>query len=155
MADARPTPVNTTVTATWLAAHSFEVRGTTGSPIIIDGDKIDGLGPVDTVLGALASCSAVDVLDILDKRRSPAQKLEVVVSAVRRGKAPKRLVGVRLEFRLTGPSIEEVHAERAIELAVEKYCSVAASLAKDITFSTVLVLNGTPHMPRPRKIEHL
>jgi len=153
MSDARPAPINTTVTATWIAAHSFEVRAATGTPIAIDAGKVDGPGPVDTLLGALATCCAVDVIDILAKRRTPVTKLEVVVTAVRRGKEPKRLMAARLEFRLDGAGIEETHAERAIELAVDKYCSVASSLARDITLSSVLVLNGAPKMPRKRHPE--
>lgn len=145
-------PVHTTVTATWRSGHAFDVRGTTGAPIVIDAQKVEGMGPVDTLLGALAACTAVDLLDILAKRRTPVERLEIVVNAERRGKAPKRLMRAQLEYRITGPSIDAAHAERAIQLSVEKYCSVATSLASDVELSSVLVLNGVGHDPRRRHV---
>ena len=47
-----------------------------------------------------------------------------------------------LEFRIDGAGIEKEHAERAIQLSFERYCSVAASLGSDIVAHTKLVLNG-------------
>lgn len=146
-------PVRTTVTATWRSGVCFEVHGTTGAPILIDGAKQAGMGPVDTLLGALAACAGPDVIEILAKRRTPVSRLEIVVTAERRGSAPKRVLRAQLEIRIDGPSIEEVHAERAIELSIEKYCSVASSLARDIELSSLLVLNGVAHAPRVRHIE--
>ena len=54
-----------------------------------------GLGPVDTMLGALAACSAIDVVDYLAKRRTPAARLDVRVDAERRPTAPRRLCCAR------------------------------------------------------------
>ncbi|MDA1081802.1 MAG: OsmC family protein [Gemmatimonadetes bacterium] len=143
----------TTVTATWQADQRFEVRGTTGAPIIIDADKKAGTGPVDTLLGALAACSAVDVLEYLEKRRTPAEQFEIVVTAERRAKTARRVVSAQLEYRINGAGIEAPHAERAIELAIEKYCSVGSSLASDIALTSMLVLNGQAHAPTVRHIE--
>lgn len=153
MSPSEHAPVTTTVTATWRDGHRFDVHGTTGPPIVIDADKQAGTGPVDTLLGALAACTAVDVLDILVKRRTPADRLEVVITAERRGKAPRRVMRAQLEYRIDGTSIDAAHAERAIALAVDKYCSVASSLARDIVLTSVLVLNGVGHVPRERHVE--
>jgi putative redox protein len=49
---------------------------------------------------------------------------------------------VRLEYVVTGAGIERVHAERAIELAVTKYCSVRDSLSREIGIEWTLELNG-------------
>jgi putative redox protein len=137
-----PTP--TTVRAVWTGGARFEVHGSAGAPIVIDGKKLDGPGPVDTMLGAFAACAGPDVVEILAKRRTPVERLEVIVHALRRGTAPRRVVRAHLEFHLDGPDVEAVHAERAIALAVEKHCSVASSLARDFPIVTSLVLNGTP-----------
>ena len=141
-------PVSTTVRVAWHSGLRFDVHGATGAPTIIDGHKTAGTGPVDTLLGALAACSAIDVLGYFDKRRTPAAKLEVVVTAERRAQAPRRVLRAQLEFRIEGAEIDAEHAERAIELSVEQYCSVAASLARDLAISTVLVLNGVPSAAR-------
>jgi uncharacterized OsmC-like protein len=55
-----------------------------------------------------------------------------------------------MEFRIEATGVDAVHAERAIALSVDKYCSVATSLAPDIALRSVLVLNGERHAPRPR-----
>lgn len=145
MADAKLPPVPATVTATWRGGHRMEVRGPKGAPIVIDSDKEAGPGPVDTLLGALASCTSVDVVDILAKRRTPVKRLEIVVNAERQGEVPRRVTRVQLEYHIDGAGVDQVHANRAITLAIEKYCSVGASLAPDIVLSSTLVLNGERH----------
>jgi putative redox protein len=97
---------------------------------------------VDTMLGALAACSAIDVLDYLVKRRTPAERLDVRVEAERRATAPRRLLRARLVIELDGEGIELHHAERAIALSFQTYCSVSASLAPDLVIESQLVLNG-------------
>jgi putative redox protein len=87
---------------------------------------------VDTLLAALGSCPAVDVVDILAKRRTPVESLEVDVVAQRVDTIPRRLEHVMLIFRIGGAGIERVHAERAVELAVTKYCSVRDSIRPDV-----------------------
>jgi putative redox protein len=55
---------------------------------------------------------------------------------------PGRVTRIDLTYRIDGPGIERAHAERAIELAVTKYCSVRDSLDKDMPVEWRLVLNG-------------
>jgi putative redox protein len=110
--------------------------------VTIDAAGEAGLGPVDTMLGALAACSAIDVVDYLAKRRTPAERLDVRVDAERRATAPRRLVRARLRIEIDGPGIDTHHAERAIALSFQTYCSVSASLAPDLVIESQLVLNG-------------
>jgi putative redox protein len=107
---------------------------------------------VETLLNAVATCSGVDVLDVLAKRRTPAERMVVNVSATRRSEAPRRVQRLELEFHIDGAGIAVEHAERAIQLSFEKYCSVAASLAPDIIAETTLVLNGERQPTQPRKM---
>jgi len=138
--EARPT--TTTVHASWRGARRYEIGRPGGPAVPIDAAGETGLGPVDTMLGALASCSAIDVVDYLAKRRTPAERADVRVDAERRGSAPRRLVRARLEFAIDGAGIERAHAERAIALSFQTYCSVSASLAPDLVIESRLVLNG-------------
>ncbi|MEO7965864.1 MAG: OsmC family protein [Gemmatimonadaceae bacterium] len=118
---------------TWRGGHRFDAGRTDGVPTIrIDADTKEGPGPVETLLCALASCSAVDVLDILEKRRTPVESLEVDVEAARAKATPARVIGILLRFRISGAGVERVHAERAIELAVTKYCTVRDTLDPSI-----------------------
>ena len=55
---------------------------------------------------------------------------------------PRPLTHARLVYKIRGPGIERVHAERAIELAVNKYCSVRDSLDPNVPVEWALELNG-------------
>ena len=134
--------VRQSVRATWRGEQQYDVARDGAPPITIDGNRVAGPGPVEALLGALAACSSMDVIEYLAKRRTPAAELEIVVDGVRRGVAPRRLLSARLTFHLRGEGIEVHHAERAISLALETYCSVASSLASDVVIETQLILNG-------------
>ena len=149
---ATPTkPVITKTRAVWRGEHRFDA-GPEGRTAPVDADSKTAPGPVETLLNALATCSAVDVLDVLTKRRTPAERLVVNVTATRRSEAPRRVERLDVEFVIDGAGILAEHAERAIQLSFEKYCSVAASLAPDIVAETTLVLNGERHAAQSRRI---
>ena len=130
------------VVVSWRGEERFDA-GRPGGPVLrLDGNAETGQSPVDGVLSALAACVSIDVVSILAKRRTPVESLEVDVVGERADGTPRRIVAVTMEFRVTGAGIERVHAERAIELALTKYCSVRDSLAKDIGIGWSLTLNG-------------
>ena len=151
MTAAPTTPVITRSRAIWVGEHRFDA-GPDGRTVPLDADSKAAPGPVETLLNAIATCSAVDVIDILAKRRTPAERLIVNVTATRRAEAPRRVMRLELEFQIDGAGIGVEHAERAIELSFEKYCSVAGSLAPDIVADTTLVLNGERQPARRRQI---
>ena len=97
---------------------------------------------MDALVSALATCIGIDVVDILGKRRTPAERLIVDAHAERRAEHPRRVERVRMDFVMDGAGIEILHAERAVALAIEKYCSVAATLATDVVIETSVVVNG-------------
>ena len=92
------------------------------------------------------------MLDVLAKRRTPAERMVVNVTASRRTEAPRRVERLEVEFVIDGAGIQVEQAERAIQLSFEKYCSVAASLAPDIVAETTLILNGDRQPAQRRKI---
>jgi putative redox protein len=118
----------------------------------VDADAKTAPGPVETLLNAIATCSGVDVLDILAKRRTPAEQFAINVTATRRSEHPRRVQRLAIEFNIDGAGIQVDDAERAIQLSFERYCTVAASLAPDIVAETTLVLNGVRQPPQRRQI---
>jgi putative redox protein len=131
-----------TVRATWNGEHRFDT-GRPGGPVArFDGSAKTGQNPVDALVSALATCVGIDVVDILGKRRTPPDRLVVDAHAERRAEHPRRVERVRMEFVVDGDGIEIVHTERAVALAIEKYCSVAATLATDVVVETRVVVNG-------------
>jgi len=116
----------------WAGGQVFDT-GREGGPVArFDGDGKVAQTPPDALLSALASCVSVDVVGILEKRRTPVKSLQVDVVGERVDTTPRRFHHITLNFAITGKGIDRVHAERAVELAVTKYCSVRDSLASDI-----------------------
>jgi putative redox protein len=150
---ASPKPVVTRTRATWRGEHRFDA-GPEGRTAPIDADSKIAPGPVETLLNAIATCSGVDVVDILAKRRTPVERFAVEVTATRRQEPPRRVERLEITFHVDGANIAVEDAERAIQLSFEKYCSVAASLAPDIEAETTLVLNGDRQAVRQRTIWH-
>jgi putative redox protein len=131
--------------------HIFD-SGPDGRSHVIDADSKIAPGPVETLLGAIVTCSGVDVVDILAKRRTPVERFEIQIAAHRRAEHPRRIMRMELDFHVDGAGIEAEQAERAIELAFEKYCTVAGSLGSDIVTHSRLILNGQAMEARPRKM---
>jgi putative redox protein len=134
------------VQVTWAGDRRFDARradaGSDGPTIRLDGDAATGPTPVDGLVSSLAACTAVDVVDILAKRRTPVEALTIEATAERFDGVPGRLTHVRLLYKILGRDVERVHAERAIELAVTKYCSVRDSLDPKLPVEWALELNG-------------
>ncbi|HYW33189.1 MAG TPA: OsmC family protein [Gemmatimonas sp.] len=131
------------VQITWAGGHRFDGKRQGDFPSVrIDASGKTGPSPVDALLLALASCTAVDVVDILEKRRTPVSALDVKVTGERFNGVPGRITRIDLTYIVDGEGIERTHAERAIELAVTKYCSVRDSLDKSMPVEWTLVLNG-------------
>ena len=130
------------VQVAWAGGHRFDTGRPDGPTMRLDGSGETGQSPVDALLSALASCTAIDVVDILAKRRTPVERLTVDVTGERANAIPRRVTHVLLAYRVDGAGIERAQAERAIELAITKYCSVRDSLARDIVIEWSLALNG-------------
>lgn len=135
------------IRATWQGEHVFDTGRPEGPTALLDGSGKSAQSPPDALLSALAACSGVDVVDYLAKRRTPVTQLAVDVVADRRDLHPRRFERIRLRFDVHGANIERTHAERAVRLAFERYCSVAASLAPDTEIEAVVVLNGDDGSP--------
>ena len=89
-----------------------------------------GVRPMQMLLMGLAGCSAIDVLTILKKQRQEVKDYKMVVNGDREaGKEPSLWKKINIEFHLYG-DIDKNKAEKAAELSIEKYCSVAATLVK-------------------------
>lgn len=104
--------------------------------ITIDGNRQAGPSPMVLLLYAVAACSAMDVVDILAKKRAPAETLTVTALGTRaEGKAGRPWQQIHITFK--SPGADPVHLQRAADLSIEKYCSVAMNLrpTTEITYS--------------------
>ena len=131
------------VEVTWAGGQRFDTGRPGGPTLRLDGEGVTGQSPVDAVLSALGACTSIDVVEILAKRRTPVERYSLEVSGERAEGTPRRIVAIDIAYRIDGAGIEREHAERGIELAIGKYCSVRDSLAKDIPIRWTLTLNGS------------
>ena len=115
----------------WVGGLQFDASRADGPKVRIDGDTRTAPSPFDMLLAAIATCAATDVVTIMEKQRTPLQRLHIQVEAQRVSATPKRLASAILHFTLRGSGITPEKAARAVELSVTKYCSVRSSLSED------------------------
>ena len=123
------------ITLRWREALEFEAATPGRPPVVVDGNSAVATSPVELLLAAAASCTASDVVLILQKQRVVLRGLEVLAQGTRRAEQPRRYTALHFVFTVTGEGADEAKARRAIDLSLEKYCSVVASLAPDIRIS--------------------
>jgi putative redox protein len=126
----------------WEGGKRFRGGKPGGPALVVDGDRQVGPSPVEAMVVALGSCSAIDIVEILEKRRTPVRRMEVHVEFARASTPPRRLTAAKVHFRLVADT-EPVHAERAAELSFSKYCSVATSLAPDVDLTWTVEVEGS------------
>ncbi len=110
----------------------FTATNAAGATGVIDGSadlggENAGLRPMETLLSALAGCSAMDVMHIMKKQRQGLERLEVEVDAERADAIPAVFTKIHLRFKGYGP-IDREKLQKAVELSIEKYCSVSKML---------------------------
>ena len=135
------------VQVTWKGGQRFDAGRPGGPALRIDGTGETGQSPVDVLLSGLASCVSIDVVEIMAKRRTPASRVEITVIGHRAEVTPRRLLEITLGFAIDGDGLDRDQVVRAIDLGLNKYCSVRDSLARDILFNWTLTLNGEPGAP--------
>jgi putative redox protein len=119
----------------------FEVKDEMGHILSTDSSKENGglesgFRPMQLVLCALGSCSAIDMVSILKKQRQEIDKLSIIIDGEReKDKIPSLWKSVSVSFQLTG-TVDKEKAEKAAALSMEKYCSVAETLRRGGTSIT-------------------
>jgi putative redox protein len=118
--------------------YGFEAKDASGHTVRMDsspesGGQDFGVRPMQMLLMGLGGCSAIDVISILKKQRQDVQDYKMVINGDREaGIEPSLWKEITVEFHLYG-NIDEDKAKRAVELSLNKYCSVAATLEKSGT----------------------
>lgn len=111
----------------------LEAKNEAGNTFIIDnslegGGNGEGFRPMQSLLAALGGCSSMDVISILQKQRLGPFGLKVIIDGEREtGKDANLWKTIHARFIFTG-KIPKEKAERAVQLSIEKYCSVSMTL---------------------------
>lgn len=89
-----------------------------------------GVRPMQSLLMGLGGCSGIDIVSILLKQRLTIKAFSIKINGRReRDKIPSLWESIHIIFELTG-NIEQEKAERACDLSINKYCSVAETLRR-------------------------
>ncbi len=117
----------------WLEGKRFVGVDSTHHGIVISGTGEDGLigaKPSELMLLALGSCTAYDVVGILQKKRQKLTGLEVCVTAEQDPEPPWPFLKFHLHYIVKGHDLSEKAVADAISISDEKYCSVSATLKR-------------------------
>ena len=124
-------------TVKWMEGKQFVGIDTTNHSVVLSTPN-EGIGikPSDLLPIALAACTAVDMVEILEKKRMPISFLEISSNSEQDQDPPWTFRKIHLHFKVSGKNLTEAGVEQAIHLAEEKYCSVAATIraTAQITF---------------------
>ena len=130
-----------TATVKWIDGQQFiGIDSTKHSVVLSTPSQGTGVKPSDLLLIAVASCTAVDVVDILAKKRMPLNHLEISATGEQDQDPPWTFRKIHLKFRLAGKNLTEKAAAQAVELAEEKYCSVASTIRATTQITTEIEL---------------
>lgn len=116
---------------TWFGGKQFVGVDSSKHAVVLssqDEENGTGMKPSDLLLVAVADCSAVDVIGILDKKRQDVRGFEINVKGQQDEDPPWTFRRIEMEFVVKGRDLKEKAVADAIELSVEKYCSVSATI---------------------------
>ena len=127
--------------------YLFEVTNDNGYKVLLDNKskkegKVEGASPMELLLAALAGCSGIDIIAILNKQKTNPTDLKMDVEGERiPNVAPSLFYKIKVNVRLEG-DIPPEKAKRAVCLSFDKYCSVAKTLEYSTPIKYSIFLNG-------------
>ena len=115
--------------AEWQHDQVYAATSDSGHQLTFDSAGAEGPSPMQCVLMSLCSCTSVDVISILTKKREPFTGLTVSATAEKAQGSPSVFTRIELVYRVAG-TVNRKSMEDAVRLSKEKYCSVSAMLEK-------------------------
>lgn len=126
-----------TTTVKWTGGQQYiGIDSTCHSVVMSTVNEGVGVKPSDLLPIALATCTSVDVVEILNKKRMPLTLLEISTSSEQDENPPWTFRKIHLHFRIGGANLTEQAVEQAIQLAEEKYCSIASTIRATAEITT-------------------
>jgi len=131
---------------TYISGMQFVGEADSGHAIVMDGPaetggKNTGLRPMELLLVGLGGCTGMDVVSILKKKKQAISGIEINVNGDKAEHYPQKFNAIDIKFVIRGKNISEEAVRRAIQLSMEKYCSVKATLegsaSIDYTFTII------------------
>lgn len=127
-------------------AFNMQAVNEEGNSLLMDGSSDiggngKGMRPMQLLLAAVGGCSAIDVILILKKQKQVIESFEVEVDGEREKIQDYSLFrDICLHFKIKG-QVDKDKAEKAIQLSLEKYCSVSKTLEPTAKVTFKLTVN--------------
>lgn len=122
-------------TVKWHQKLTFTGTADTGFSVPLGGSQQvggdnDGFRPMELIATGLAGCTAMDTISILLKKRQRVEDFQVDVHAERSEEHPRVFTHIKIDYQVTGHSVDENAVKRAIKLSAERYCPAQAMLGQ-------------------------
>ena len=122
-------------TVKWQKRLTFSGSADTGFSVPLGGSSRvggdnDGFRPMELIATGLAGCTAMDTISILQKKRQEVTDFEVNVHAERAEEHPRVFTHIKIEYHITGHSVDERAVLRAIKVSAERYCPAQGMLSQ-------------------------
>lgn len=111
----------------------FVGQADSGHAIVMDGDadvggNNTGLRPMELLLIGMGGCSGMDIVSILKKKREIVTDVEINVNGKKAEDYPQKFTDIDVEFVVKGRNLSDEAVKRAVQLSMDRYCSVKATL---------------------------
>ncbi len=132
---------------TWKTRQEFSSKDNFGeseqdhNTIQFDGTRENGFSPKAVLLSGLAACSGIDVVEILEKMRVDFSGLVIETTAELTDVHPKVFKSILITYHIKTAKENEPKVRKAIELSLNKHCTVAAMLKKNSPINYELVID--------------
>lgn len=130
------------IVTTMLADEVYESANENNNTLRIDmrsRELKQAQSPPELLLSALAGCAAVDIVVMLKKRKKTIHAFEIITDGTRQETSPKYFTKIHSTYRITSPDVESEELHKVAGLSLEKYCTVAASLKSELTYSVEVI----------------
>ena len=129
----------------WIEKLKLEGKSEKGHKILMDSVPGDGISegptPKELVLHALAGCTMMDVITILQKQRKNIKKFWLELEGELAKEHPKVFTKINVKYNFKSPDLDEASARRAIELSRDKFCAVSNMINKTAEITYTLEIN--------------
>jgi putative redox protein len=124
----------------WQNKVQFESEVGSGHKIVMDGaPELGGENkwarPTELLLSGLGGCTGIGIINVLTKMRQEISDFTIHLDGTRAEDLSKRFTDIHVHYEFQGPNINPEKVKKAIQMSIEKYCSVSLSLNANITYS--------------------
>ncbi|MBI5634289.1 MAG: OsmC family protein [Nitrospirae bacterium] len=120
-------------TVTFTGGMQFVATADSGHAVVMDagpdaGGSNSGSRPMELLLMGIGGCSGMDIISILRKKKQQVTGLEAQVNGIMADSYPHKYTEITIEYVVRGKGVSEEAVKRAVQLSMDKYCSVKATL---------------------------